>query len=117
MDGSATASGGTTVRSSAPAISTPVALLAPTSRGGVENDMVGVEMGRANNGEPEFSKYCGPVEKFVSCPKAIPRVKIISRVQRKVTRIQPPACAGALSSRYFDAEKMNAAREALDPKY
>jgi hypothetical protein len=33
--------------------------------------MDGVEMDRANVGEP-FIKYCGPFEKFVSCAKAIP---------------------------------------------
>src|SRR5579863_5034818 len=73
---------------------TPVALLAPISRGGAASDIEGVEIGRAKNDEPffiwsEFSRYCGPEEKFVSWPEAIP-AETTSNIQQRETRIEPP---------------------------
>src|ERR1039458_8664440 len=70
----------------------PVALLAPTSRGGPASDMEGVAMERAKKGEPEVIRYCGPEGKFVSWQKAIPRVESTSNTQQKEMRIEPPRC-------------------------
>src|SRR5271169_52519 len=81
---------------SAPATRFSVALLAPTSRGGPVRDRDGVEMDCANSGEPWFVgpkliRYCGPVAKFVSCPRAMPTAEMTSKVQHKGTRIEPSA--------------------------
>src|ERR1700693_1245706 len=90
--GGASAEGGGTVRIPAPVVRPEVALLAPTARAGPDKDREGVEMGRANIDEP-INKYCGPVAKFVSWPKAVPIVESASRVKQEIqeeTRIQPP---------------------------
>src|ERR1700730_9809243 len=90
--GRASAEGGGTVRMLAPAARPAVALLAPTSRAGPDKDRDGVEMGRANMGEP-ITKYWGPVAKFVSWPRAAPIAESMSRVKQEIqeeTRIKPP---------------------------
>jgi hypothetical protein len=61
-------------------------LLAPTWSGESVNAMEGVEMERANNGEP-FIRYCGPEGKFVSWPNAIPRVERRNNIEHSETRM------------------------------
>src|ERR1700683_1580395 len=63
----------------------PVALLAPTCSGGAANAMEGVEILRANKGEP-FVRYCGPEGKFVSWPIA-PRVESRNNIENSEMRM------------------------------
>ncbi len=69
---------------------------------GTVSDIVGVEMGRANKGEPALTKYCGPLGKFVSWPEAIPSADITNRTQQKKTLIEPSALRSCAA--HYDAE-------------